>query len=228
MKSAAILNEGGADVALVSRGNIHWLGGLSADNDRPNALVWKVHDLLSTKSGVGPFPLNWLAEFPDVVRRLPAQVRAGFNERCLRPGATAWLKPRFDGIKLAQVNAIVAARTTDARISLQFDNGTAEFDHVLLATGYRIDVGKLGIFAPELLGRIGRDNGSPFLSAGFESSVRGLHFAGSSAVKSYGPLMRFVAGSGYAARHLTQTLIAKQTRGRTDIRGAYMPAFARK
>jgi glycine/D-amino acid oxidase-like deaminating enzyme len=227
-ESAAILNDGGADVALVSRGNIHWLGGLAADNDRPNALVWKIHELLSTKSGVGPFPFNWLAEFPDVVRRLTAQVRAAFNARCLRPGATAWLKPRFDGVKLATVNAIVAAKTAGSRVSLQFDNGTAEFDHVLLATGYHIDVGKLGILAPELLGQIGRDNGSPFLSAGLESSVTGLHFIGSSAVMSYGPLMRFVAGSGYAARHLTQTLIAKQPRGRAGVSGVFAPAFARK
>ena len=75
-ESAAILNDVGADVALVSRGDVHWLGGLSADDDRPSALIWKMHELMSTKSGVGPFPFNWLAEFPDVVRKLPDKVRA--------------------------------------------------------------------------------------------------------------------------------------------------------
>jgi hypothetical protein len=226
-ESAAILNDVGADVALVSRGNVHWLGALAADNERPNALVWKMHELLSTKSGVGPFPYNWLAEFPDVVRRLPAEVRDGFNARCLRPGATAWLRSRFDGVKLTHVRSIVAASATKSGVTLEFDFGAAEYDHVLLATGYNIDVGKLGVFAPELLAQIRRANGSPLLSAGLESSVRGLHFVGSSAVKSYGPLMRFVAGSGYAARHLTQNLLARQPKWRTAT-GGYEPPFSRK
>jgi hypothetical protein len=49
----------------------------------------------------------------------------------------------------------------------------------------------------------------PLLSAHYESSVPGLHFAGSSAVPSYGPLMRFVAGVGYAARSITQGVVSR-------------------
>jgi len=53
-------------------------------------------------------------------------------------------------------------------------------------------------------------NYSPVLATGFESTVRGLHFVGSNAVHSFGPLMRFVAGTRYAARHLTQTVVARR------------------
>jgi len=35
-----------------------------------------------------------------------------------------------------------------------------------------------------------------------------LHFIGSSAVSSFGPLMRFVAGTGYAAPALARAIVA--------------------
>ncbi len=44
---------------------------------------------------------------------------------------------------------------------------------------------------------------------------RGLHFAGSSALKSFGPLMRFVWGAGYAARAVTRTSLATRREPRS-------------
>jgi hypothetical protein len=106
----------------------------------------------------------------------------------------------------------VRARANGERIDLTLDDGTSlALDHVILATGYRVDVAKFGILAPELLQRITRRDGYPVLSAGFESSVPGLHFVGSSAVPSFGPLNRFVAGAGYAGRAVTR---AARTRAR--------------
>jgi hypothetical protein len=52
-----------------------------------------------------------------------------------------------------------------------------------------------------------------------------LHFAGASAVASFGPLMRFIAGSAYAGRAVTQA--ARKGRGRSvwlDKRWASRPA----
>jgi hypothetical protein len=94
-------------------------------------------------------------------------------------------------------------------VSLRLDDGaTLEVDHVVLATGYRVDISKYRMLAPELLHRVDCADGSPVLSAGFESSLPGLHFVGSSAVMSFGPLMRFVAGTGYAAPALTRAVVA--------------------
>jgi FAD-dependent urate hydroxylase len=39
-----------------------------------------------------------------------------------------------------------------------------------------------------------------------ESSVPGLHFLGAPAAKSFGPIMRFVAGGWYAAQSLTRVV----------------------
>jgi hypothetical protein len=52
-------------------------------------------------------------------------------------------------------------------------------------------------------------SGCPVLSAHFESSVPGLHFASSSAVPSYGRKMRFVSGASYAAHSITQGALSR-------------------
>jgi hypothetical protein len=80
------------------------------------------------------------------------------------------------------------------------------------------------ILSPELLGKVACRGGSPVLAAGFESSVPGLHFLGASAVDSYGPLMRFIAGAGYAARSITRTALAARRGWREpaeDAAGGY-------
>jgi hypothetical protein len=76
-------------------------------------------------------------------------------------------------------------------------------DHVLLATGYLVDIAKYNFLNP-LLQQIKTVNGYPSLSRNFESSVHGLHFIGAPAAWSFGPLMRFVAGVDFAARRLTR------------------------
>jgi len=48
--------------------------------------------------------------------------------------------------------------------------------------------------------------GSPVLSSSFESSVPGIYFVGVAAANSFGPVMRFAFGAGFAARRLTQTM----------------------
>src|SRR5208282_1608294 len=53
-----------------------------------------------------------------------------------------------------------------------------------------------------------RHNGLPVLSSGLESSVDGLHFVGSSAVASFGPQLRFIAGAGFAARRVTRAAMS--------------------
>jgi hypothetical protein len=156
--------------------------------------------------------LNWLVEVPGIVRHLPPDLRDWVGTRSLRPAASAWLRPRAGGVRTNPGRTVVNARPKAGRIALRLDNGAFSLvDHTLLATGYRVDIAKFGIIAPELLGKIQCIEGHPILSAGFESSVAGLHFLGSSALRSFGPLMRFVAGTGFAARSLTQASLASRS-----------------
>jgi hypothetical protein len=50
-----------------------------------------------------------------------------------------------------------------------------------------------------------------------ESSVAGLHFVGANAVHSYGPLMRFVWGAGFAAESLTRAILADRSRAISPV-----------
>jgi cation diffusion facilitator CzcD-associated flavoprotein CzcO len=210
-ESAALLTEAGAAVTLICRGDIHWLGAETSGNAHRRDLYWRLHKLLATKSGVGPFPLNWANEQPDLIRRLSRDLRAWLNARSLRPGVAGWVRPRLAGVAIDAGRTILGARQSGAGITLRLDSGMRDFDHVLLATGYRIDIARLGILAPELLAATATDDGSPVLAAGYESSVPGLHFVGSAAVRSYGPLLRFVWGAGYAARSVTRFVCANRT-----------------
>jgi hypothetical protein len=157
------------------------------------------------------------------VNLMPADIRAWFTARCLRPGAAGWLRPRFDGVHVLAGENIHAAVAIGERIALTLDRGTAVFDHVLLGTGYRIDIAKPGILGPDLLRKIACRDGAPRLRAGFESSVPGLHFVGASAVASYGPLMRFIAGTAFAAPELTESLLEH----RRYAAPAHVPATGR-
>jgi hypothetical protein len=82
------------------------------------------------------------------------------------------------------------------------DGSDTQFDHVYLATGYRVDLRRYSFLGPELLSRIEQADGYPILKRGLESSVPGLHFMGAPAAHSFGPLCRFVSGTKFAGRAL--------------------------
>jgi cation diffusion facilitator CzcD-associated flavoprotein CzcO len=207
-ESAVLLHEAGAGVDLLARGSIHWIGAETPDEDR-GGLKWRVYNLINPRFVAGPFPLNWLVVMPGLLRGLPPALRERVAARCLRPAGTAWLRPRWGDVRLTAGCTVRDAEPAGAGVSLKLDTGaTLEVDHVLLATGYWIDISKYRMLAPELLHRIDCVEGSPVLSAGFESSVPGLHFIGSSAVLSFGPLMRFVAGTSYAGPALARAIVA--------------------
>jgi Pyridine nucleotide-disulphide oxidoreductase len=213
-ESAALLAESGAQTEIISRGDIHWLGHLT-DGNAARPQLWWLREALAAPSAVGPFPLSWLAEFPGIARQLPASLRNAFIARCLKAGAAGWLKPRFNNVTCNSGRTITGARAVDGRIVLDLDNGARGFDHVLLGTGYRVDIARLGLLSRELLAAVACVGGSPILGAGFVSSVPNLHFVGSYAVRSYGPLLRFIAGAPFAAQAVMRTAL-----GATAMRGA--------
>jgi cation diffusion facilitator CzcD-associated flavoprotein CzcO len=205
-ESAVLLAEAGAEVELISRGGVLWIGS----PQRKGNLALRVRKALISKSEVGPFPLDWLADAPGLTRLFPDDLRSRFTTRCLRPAASAWLRPRSETIRFTPGHVVASVQPTGDRLRLRLDDSTIRtVDHVLLGTGYRIDITRFGVLSPDIVAAIRLVDGSPRLSAGFESSVRGLHFVGSSAVNSFGPLMRFIAGCGHAARGVTRSALAR-------------------
>ena len=212
-ESAALLHEAGAEVELICRGDLVW----NADPGERSALRKAVRRMLGNMlippSQVGPFPYSWFNEVPGVLRYLPQAWRDQWNEVNLRATAILWLRPRLQDVPVDHGRTILAARRVGDGIELTLDNGTKNFDHVMLATGYRIDVAKMTILEPALRARIARRDGLPVLNGALESNVPGLHFVGASAVGSFGPLLRFIAGAGFAARRVTRTAAKDLRRG---------------
>jgi hypothetical protein len=83
---------------------------------------------------------------------------------------------------------------------------TVEADHVIAATGYQVDVERLGFLSREIRDTVRTTGKAPALSANFESSVSGLYFVGPSAANTFGPLMRFAYGASFTAQRLSKHL----------------------
>jgi thioredoxin reductase len=81
-------------------------------------------------------------------------------------------------------------------------------DHVIAATGYRVDVAAMDFLGHELRTELAVSRGTPRLGTGYVSSVPGLYFTGLPAAASYGPVMRFVCGTEFASPRLAGHLAA--------------------
>jgi hypothetical protein len=203
-EAAAILHEAGADVEIVCRNNLEWNADPAQRSSLRKFVRAMLGNMLIPPSQVGPFPHNWVNEVPGVIHGFPQANRDRWNTLNLRATAITWLRPRMKDIPIDMGRTIFAARKVGNGISLTLDNATKRYDHVMLATGYRTDVDKMAILDGKMREKIVRHGGLPVLNGGFESSVKGLHFVGASAVGSFGPLLRFIAGAGFAARRVSR------------------------
>ncbi len=210
LESAALLHEAGADVSVLARSStVHWL----VRSSRLHRLG-PVTRLLYAPTDVCPAVISQLAAAPNWFRLLPRSAQDPLGRRCIRPAGAAWLRSRTRGVTISLGTEVQRASAAGDSIRLTLNDGSyVGADHVLCATGYRVDVSKFSsLLAPSLIKRLDLANGYPKLKAGLESSVPGLHFVGAPAAYSFGPLMRFVAGSPFAARALTKRVA--RSRGR--------------
>jgi cation diffusion facilitator CzcD-associated flavoprotein CzcO len=102
--------------------------------------------------------------------------------------------------------AVADGRVKLTLVPRQGPTENLEVDHVIAATGFKVDVNRIGILDESLRAKIATLDGSPALSANFESSVRGLYFVGVSAMNSLGPVFRFACGAEYAATRVSRYL----------------------
>lgn len=205
LESAALLRESGAAVEVAAREPVvHWLTRRWHHNLGP------VSRCLYAPPDVGPAGVSWLVAVPGLFRLPPRSLQERMSKQALRPAGSAWLVPRLQGVSISAGRAVVKARAAGDQVEVAFDDGTRRsFDHVLLGTGYRVDVARYPFLADDLVTAVRNAEGYPPLDSGFQSSVPGLHFLGAPAAWSFGPLMRFVAGAGFAARRLTRGIVGR-------------------
>jgi lysine/ornithine N-monooxygenase len=206
LESAALLHETGADVEVLVRApRIRWLWRQKWFHTfRP------VARLLYAPPDVGQAGLSHLVARPNLFRRLPRSLQDGWGKRAVRPAAAAWLNSRCAAVRITTGVRVISAVETGGRAVLKLSDATERrVDHVLLATGYRVDIARYPFLSARLLERIRVVDGYPCLDSGFQSSVPGLYFAGAPAAWSFGPLMRFVAGAEFTAKALTRGVLGK-------------------
>jgi thioredoxin reductase len=205
---AALMHESGVNVTLVARAsNIRFHDGPASGRRSP----WQ--RLRNPSSGLGPgWKSRIYTDAPGLFRHLPVDVRLRIVKNHLGP-APGWpMKARVQGkVPMLLGYSIAQAIASDGgvRLSLRSEDGNFqehETEHVIAATGYRPDLRRLEFLDASIRNEIQSLANAPTLSADFESSVRGLYFAGIAAAYDFGPMMRFAYGSHYTARIVAKHL----------------------
>lgn len=209
LESAALLHEAGAEVEVIAKirqlrwiGMHQWLHQLGPIS----SLLYSYHD-------IGPAGISRLVAMPHVMKHIPLPLRDKIGARAIRPAGSRWLPERLTNVKVTTGRIVVEARERGDEVRMKLDDGSERsVQHVLMGTGYDVDVSKYDFMSSDLLQQLKVFDGYPVLSNGFRSSIPGLHFIGATAARSFGPLMRFVTGTKFTSRELTSYL----TRGRHD------------
>jgi len=221
LESAALLHEVGAEVEVVTRAHgINWLGGLVSRTIHAG-LGPKLSKILYASTDVGPAGISQVVARPDLVRRFPRAVQDWLRKRSIRPAGARWLVARLQNVPIKLGRSAVSAAAVGERVRVKLDIGSERtVDHVLLGTGYRVDVTKYSFFSPELARSISRFEGYPRLREGFETSVPGLHILGAPSIWSFGPLMQFVVGTHYTSRSLLRSIAGKAAVNQVPVTGS--------
>lgn len=202
---AALLHQAGARVQVVTRRPaIRFF-----DPPQPHPSSFIGH-LRNPASGLGRgWKLYLCANAPLVFRRMPEQFRLDKVRRVLGPAPCWFITQEVVGkVPLRLGLSMTDARVQNGGVRLQLANAagatqTLEVEHVIAATGYRVDLRRLNFMDSETRAQIRSVEHTPMLSSNFESSVPGLYFVGASAANTFGPLLRFALGARFTARRLS-------------------------
>ena len=200
LETAAILHEAGATVRLIVReDHIEWWNEPSRNRSlgerlrNPEAAVARGWQSLA------------IAELPRVFRLFSPQKRHPYVADTYGPGGSWWLRERVEGrIQVYLRSTISAAAAINGKVQLGVTsaNETSDVltDHVIAATGFKVDIDRLNYLDAQLKRDIVReDAGIPALSSTFETCVPGLYFVGITSAPIFGPIMRFMYGAKHAA-----------------------------
>ncbi len=219
LETSALLNEAGAEPAVIARTRPSFGPPPVADRaeERPlhARLLWP-----EAVMGTG-WPLVVCSRGPGAIRLLPDHVRAHLLRTVLGPSGAWWLKERVQGrVPVLSGRSLHAASRQNGGVRLQVRNSGGDLetlyaDHIIAGTGYRVDLDRVELLSPELRRAVRKNAGAqpqlaraPQLSADFQASVPGLYFAGLAAAPTFGPLLRFVCGTGFTARRISDSLAA--------------------
>jgi lysine/ornithine N-monooxygenase len=203
LESAALLHEANAQVEVIARrSEFRWIGqhGWLHHMGPLTSMLYSSHD-------VGPLGISRLVAYPKLVSHIPLGIRDKIRTRAVRSAGSRWLPARLANVKMTRGRSVVETKTTGDEVTLRLDDGSERrVDHVLLGTGYQVNISRYDFLPSDLSRDIEQFDGYPKLGSGFHCSVPGLHFIGATAARSFGPLLYFVAGTEFASRELASHL----------------------
>ncbi len=199
LECAALLHEAGVDVEVIARIPVlRWIGM----HPRLHHLG-PVSKALYSKHDIGPIGISRLVAYPNLLYYFPMTPKDRIRTRAVRSAGAPWLVPRLKKVKLTTGRRVVSAKEVGSEVELKLDDGSERrVDHVLMGTGYRVDLARYEFLAPELRNEIRQLDGYPDVTAGFCTSVPGLHFTGAPGARKFGPLLYFVTGTEWASNEL--------------------------
>jgi thioredoxin reductase len=205
---AALLHQAGARVEIVAR------KPAIRFHDPPDNLSPSLMERLRTPiTGIGPgWKLFWCTNAPLLFRWMPEKFRFEKVRQILGPAPGWFIKQDVVGKVPFNLGVTIAgAKVQDGRVSLELidRDGTRRalaIDHVVAATGYKVDLRRLTFMDSGMLTRIRSVEQTPVLSSNFECSLPGLYFVGTSAANTFGPLLRFAFGARFTAHRLSRHL----------------------
>jgi thioredoxin reductase len=211
---AALLSEAGAGVQLVARQAALKFHGKPTGKQRS---LWE--RVQHPQTGLGPgWRSSFYANAPAAFHRLPQNLRLEIVKRTLGPSGGWFIKDKImNDVPLLLGHTLQRAEIRDGKVHLQLraQDGTQReiaTDHVIAATGYRVDLERLAFLSSEIRSKLKAVGGTPVLSPTCESSMPGLYFVGIAAANSFGPVMRFAFGADFAARTVTRALVKSVSR----------------
>lgn len=206
---AGLLRDVNADVHLVARQSELKFHG-KPQIGKPRSLWQRIR---SPQSGLGPgWRSHLCANYPGIFRLLPERLRLKIVRTHLGPSGGWFAKDKVVGrvgLMLGYSTESADVHNGKVRIRLRGRDGTYReilADHIIAATGYKVDLERLPFLSAEIRSKIKTTGGSPALSSSFESTVPGLYFVGVAAANSFGPLMRFAFGAGFTADRIQKAM----------------------
>ncbi|WP_336775215.1 NAD(P)-binding domain-containing protein [Paenibacillus sp. MMO-58] len=190
-EAAALLHQAQANVKLIYRKKRHIYGGS------------RIAELILRRIG------DIFYWFPGPLKKL--LWKAGSITvpiaRFLKPLVEETV-PKFANITINQV------RVVNNKVLLKFTNGDETFaDHIIVASGFKIDLDKLPFVEDHLKSQILREEecaAFPKLNQNFESNLRGLFFAGPLSAHSHGPTFRFILGLDKASKTIIRSITKQE------------------
>jgi len=201
---AHLLHEEGAKVRIIARAPRIEYNKIPDASDE--TLLGRT---LRPASGIGRgWRSLFCAEAPLLFYRLPASLKRRAIDSHMHPAAGWFMRDKIEGvIPMSLGRAPAKAEESNGKVALTLSGGESfTFDHVITATGYRMDLRRIPFLPQSIVARAAEANGTPILSDSFETPVAGLYVAGPAALESFGPLMRFMVGAEFAAPRVAARL----------------------